>query len=88
MHTEKQTEDWLASETRDVVLADGSRRPVRMFSLSWETYDCLVALSGYTPEQIAAWALEESCLQKLSFGEAFEGVVAWLDHQRRERWGV
>lgn len=88
MSTEKQTERWLEMQTREVATPNGTRRSVRMFRLSWEIYESLLTLNRYTPEEIAGWAAEEAMLQDLEFDEAFDGVIAWLDDQRRRRWGL
>ena len=86
MHTEKQMERWLESETRNIAMPDGDRRFITMFRLFWKSYDSLITLSGYTPEQISGWAVEEAGLQGMEFQKAFEGVIAWLDDQRQRRW--
>lgn len=85
-HTEKQIEDWLESQTRDLVMPDGTTRPHTAFKLVWHTMDSLVEVSGYSPLELVEYALEEAHLQKMSFDEAFTGVLSWLDEQRRKQW--
>lgn len=87
-YTEKQIEAWLDRETRELVLADGSRRHVTAMNLAWSKADSLRSLDGYTLEELVSFAAAEVELQGLSFDDAFTCVVAYLDNKRRDRWGV
>lgn len=82
--TEKQTEDWLIYETRDLPMPDGSFRPVTDFKLGWELYDLLLSISDYTPERLVGFALEESQLSGLPFEKTFPSCVAYLDRHLRD----
>jgi hypothetical protein len=87
-HTEKQIETWLQHATREVVLADGSRRHVTAMNLTWSKAESLVTLDGYTLAELASLAAGEARLQRLHFDEAFACVVVYLDNKRRDRWGI
>lgn len=87
-YTEKQTETWLQNETRHVKLPDGTVRAVTAFRLTWSKADSLVVLNGHALSELAAYAAEESSLQNITLDHAFHCVIAWLDEQRRDRWGL
>lgn len=87
-YTETAIETWLEPETRDLPMPNGSTRPLTVFRLVWDKADSLVLLNGYTLEELAGFAAEEAMLKRISFERAFTGVVAWLDNQRRARWGI
>lgn len=87
-YTEQQVETWLERETRYLPMPSGSWRPHTTFKLVWETMDSLIVDSGYCGEQLVEFAIEEAYLQRLSFDDAFTGVISWLDDQRRRQWGV
>lgn len=82
--TEKETEALLESETRDLLMPDGSFRPVTEFKLTWEIYDRLLFISDYTPSQFVEWGLEEAELSGRSFEEMFPVVVAYVDNRLRD----
>ncbi len=87
-YTEKQIEDWLESETREVTLPNGTTRAVSVIRLAWSKADSLVSLDGYTMRELAGYAAEEEALQRISLNQAFVCVVAYLDNRRRARWGI
>ena len=86
--TEKQTDFWLESQTRDVALPDGSKRPVRAPRLLWEKADSLVLQGDCTPAELVAFALNEVALQGIHFDAAYRSIVAHLDNRRRDAWGI
>ncbi len=87
-YTEKQIEAWLESETRNLPFLDGSTRPVTAFQLVWSKAESLILLDGYSMLDLTRYAAEEVALQRIDIDRAFSCVVAWLDNQRRSRWGV
>ncbi|QDU80735.1 hypothetical protein Pla110_24680 [Polystyrenella longa] len=64
--------------TREIDLADGSKRSVRMTPLLWEKLEFLQIVEGVTTAELATYALEEMTLQDVTFDRAFRGVVAHL----------
>ena len=88
MYTEKQIEGWLEFEIRPLPMPDGTMRRHRAMRLVWDVFESLVNDSGYTPSELAGYALEEAGLQGIGFDEAFRGTVSWLDDQRRRQWGT
>ena len=87
-YTEKQTEAWLTSETRDLPMPDGGTLTHTAFNLVWKAFDALILLNGYSRLRLVEFALEEIQLQDLSFDQAFTCVVGYLDNQHRDAWGI
>lgn len=81
---DQDTEHWLEAQTRKLRMPDGSIREHTAFKLVWNNADALVSLSGFTMDQLVSYACEEAYLQNLSFDEAFEGIIAWLDDRQRK----
>jgi predicted DNA-binding ribbon-helix-helix protein len=84
--TDAQIEAWLESQTRDLIMSDGHRRPTTMQKLVWETVAGLAVLGPFTQEELVYYAEEEARLQNVDFALAFRSVVAYLDNATRERW--
>jgi len=82
--TEKETESWLKSQTRDLPMPDGSMRPFTGSRILWETVDLLTLLTGYSCTQLVEFALEESAMNGVSFERAFPGVVGYLESRLRK----
>lgn len=80
--TDKQVEDLLEFETRDLPLHDGTHRPHHTMKLVWSSVDVLLDL-GHELDELVQVAIEESELQSVTFGEAFDGVVAWLHREAK-----
>lgn len=87
-YTEKEIEAWLDTETKDLPFPDGTCKPVTAFQLVWGKAESLVLLDGYSIEELVRYAVEESTLQRIDIDRAFASIVAWLDNQRRSRWGI
>lgn len=87
-YTEKQTEAWLESQTRDLPFPDGTMRPFTNTKLMWETVDSLILIAGYSYANLVEFALDECELNNVSFDRAFPGVVAYLDGQLRKSLGI
>ena len=82
-YTEKETEEWLQTEMRELPLPGGGTRPLTGFHLLWVVYDELVE-KGYSPERLVGWAIEETELTGVCFERAFPGVVAYVDKHCRK----
>jgi hypothetical protein len=54
--TEKQTEEYLTEETRQLTGSDGSRVSVTMFRTYWITYDAVRVDDAYTEAELVDWA--------------------------------
>lgn len=87
-YTDKQIEAWLETQTRDLPMPNGTTRPHTTFRLVWETVDSLVLTCGYSVVELTGYAIAETKLQNVTFEEAFDGVVAWLNHEHNKRWGI
>lgn len=81
--TDQQIEAWCQEHIREVPGPDGNTRPLRMSQLHWETADRLVAIYGHKWSKLSSAALQEAEIHGLDFNEAFEGLIAWLDHNAR-----
>ena len=81
--TEKQIEEWLVSETRTLVMPDGSLFPLTNFHMTWVLYDDLIENWGYAPQQFVTWAAEETKLHNITFEAAFRSIVAFVDNHVR-----
>ena len=81
--TDKQVEDQLAPEIRELVMPDNSKRPVTMSKFDWENADFLILCDERSWAELVGYAIEETELQNLTFDEAFRCVTAYLANQ----WG-
>lgn len=79
LYTEKTIEAWLERETRYLPMPNGSIRPHTTFRLVWRKVDALVAWQGWTLTELTGLAMQETVLQRISFEEAFDMVIAVLD---------
>jgi hypothetical protein len=77
--TEQEIEAYLKSETRDLVMPDGTVRAFTGLRLMWMVFDQLISVRGYTPARLVAFAVEETQLTGVPFETAFPGVLAYLD---------
>lgn len=87
--TEKQTEDWLKLETRNITMPDGSTRPISMFKLHWNGYDFLVAeWKTFTEEKLVQIALNDAARTGRSFEQQFPNIVAYAYRTLRKQLGI
>lgn len=87
--TEKEVEDYLAQETRDIVMPDGTRRPMTAFKLAWRSFDFILDNTEYVTEQtITGWAQDEAQGSGRSFEQAFHAVLAYAHRDLRRRFGI
>lgn len=73
--TQTDVKNFRDENTRDVVLPDGSRKPVRLTPDLWELKDVIESLEGISEGELSGFALEEVELQDLSFDLAYRSVV-------------
>lgn len=84
--TEKETEAYLVSETRNLPMPDGSISPFTTFRLIWLHFEDLTRLLGYTPERIVELAIQETEATGVDFETAFPAVVGYMEsHLLRRR---
>lgn len=86
--TERQTEEYLETETRDVPLADGSARPVTAFKLLWRSWDYLILCGGYGRRELAALAQINACEVGCSFEDSLRDTLAHLHRDLRRKQGM
>jgi hypothetical protein len=86
--TDKQTEDWLKSQTRDLPMPDGTIETYTTFKNVWHAYDLLTELCGYTATELLGYVREEMDLQSIDFDSAFRCIIGFLDDERRKQMGL
>lgn len=79
--TEKETEAYLVSETRDLPMPGGTLKPHTDFKLTWRIYDLLAEYSGFTKEELVAEAVRTRDLTGRSFEESFTAVLSSIYDQ-------
>lgn len=80
-YTEKETEDFLKSETRMLPMPDGSIRQITKFSLFWHHFDYVVSKDTFNPVGIAEMALKDS----ETTGRNFETALDHIVHHAKEQ---
>lgn len=83
--TEKQIEDFLSDETRQVTDADGQLETVTMFRTYWITYDAVRVDDVYTDPELVGWAQRRMAEEGLGFTDAFRSNLGHLDHEIRHQ---
>lgn len=76
--TKEQLNQFKADNTRQVPLPDGTTRWVRATPDIWADVEFLEVVEEISQRELAAFALEETELQDVTFDRAFRGVVAHL----------
>ena len=82
--TEKQTEDLLALETRDIVMPDGSRRPFTGFRLMWNSFDQIVDDGLFAGPELAGLAVLATNETSQPFDRTFPNTVGYVAGQLRQ----
>jgi hypothetical protein len=86
--TEKQVEAYVALETRDLAMPDGTSRPFTGFNLMWSVFDTLVTLGLYSKARLVEFAVQETETAGVPFDVAFPAVLAVLDAKLRRKYGL
>ena len=55
--TEKETEEFLELETRNIPMPDGTMRPFTDLRLTWRSYDFLIVCGKYTAKELVDLAI-------------------------------
>lgn len=79
--TEKQIEDYLQDETRQLTSPDGHRVTVTLFRTYWITYDAIRVDDVYTENELVAWAQRRAEQEGIGFTEAFRSNLGLLDRE-------
>jgi len=64
-------------------LPDGRVLPFTDFRVTWEAFDELIVVHGYSEAQLLTWALQEAELSGEPFEVTFPAVVAYVDRHVR-----
>lgn len=84
-YTEKEAEQYLETETRMIVMPDGSKQSISKTKLMWVHYDFIVHKEKlYTPERIVELTLIDCQEKQADFVETFEGLVFYISNRLRE----
>lgn len=86
--TEKQTEDWLTFETRQIPMPDGTTRPFTHFKLMWRSYDYLIVCGKFTGKQLVEQTIQTAKEMNYTFEEAFPNVLSYLHRRLRKAQGI
>ena len=86
--TEKQTEYWLTSETRDILMPDGTREPYTDFKMFWGAFDFVLEETEYDEVSLASLAEGHMIDSGKPFKEAFMEIVVYIDKELRKRLGI
>jgi hypothetical protein len=87
--TEKDIEGkWLALETRNLPMPDGTLKPFTGFKLMWHSYDYL-AISGKWPRnRLVELAIKNSEEVGSTFEDSFPTTLAYLHQDLRKKQGI
>lgn len=76
--TEKETEEWLVHETRELPWPGRPHRPVTTSRLVWRAFDFLVDEQGRTEVDIVEIAIDNAREMSIQFERSFDAVVGFL----------
>jgi len=86
--SEKDTEAYLALETRKLPMPDGTMQPLTGFKLMWRSVDYLILTAGYSRKQLVQLALINTKETGHSFEESFNNVIAYIHREIRKQQGI
>ncbi|MEE9398550.1 MAG: hypothetical protein V3V31_16245 [Methylococcales bacterium] len=86
--TNKETEDYLETETRDITMPDGSVRSFTGFKLMWYSFDYLTIAGNYTKNELVALAIRNAEKMGYSFEDSFPNVLAYIHQHVRKAQGI
>lgn len=86
--TEKQIEGYLEEEKRVLTSCDGRKIPLSLMRTYWITFDAVGVDDVYTESDLVAWAEERTLKEGLTFSQAMQGNLGWLDHEFRRQYGI
>ncbi len=81
--TEKQIENLLTAETRELVLPDGKKQIVTADRLFWIRHDLLIRAFITTSERLFELTAMNMAGKGYSFADAFKSVVTYIDNQTK-----
>jgi hypothetical protein len=78
--TDKEMEELLAVEDRELRTSEGELLRLRLFTVTWKKYDAVLAQSrtGLTVEQLVEIARAEAARSDMPFDAMFAGTVHML----------
>ena len=86
--TEKETEEWLESETRKMLMPDGTREAVTNFNLNWDNLDFILDMSDFTEEEITELALQQAVESGKPFKESYFHLLDYIYEKLRTAYGI
>ena len=82
--TEKQVEELLEFQTRELLMPDGSRRVIGAFKFTWDDFAFLNECACFRNPGVVEMALTNSEEVKIPFETSFAGTVTYLRRKYRE----
>ena len=86
--SEKETEEYLERETRDIPMPDGSTRPFTTTRLAWRSLDYILEWGWFTQERVVELAIINAEEVGLSFEDSFNDTLAYIHAEMRKTQGV
>jgi len=86
--SEKETENYLEVETRDLPMPDGTIKPFTGFKLMWRAVDYLIITAGYSRAELADLAIKNAKEMGYSFEDSFPNVVAYVHREIKKKQGI
>lgn len=83
--TDKQIENYLTEETRELTGSDDKPVSVTMFRTYWITYDAVRVDDVYTEAELVDWAHRRVEDEGHSFVDVFRSNMGHLDHEIRRQ---
>ncbi len=81
--TERQIEELLTADTRELVLPDGSTQVVTADKLFWIRHDLLIEAYISSAENLYELTYINMSGKGYCFSDAFKSVVAYIDNQTK-----
>ncbi|WP_339715394.1 hypothetical protein [uncultured Sneathiella sp.] len=79
--TEREIEDLLLSERRELVSTDGDRQIITADRLFWLRFDLLLQAFITTLDDLYRYTYMDMSAQNTSFADSFKAVVIYIDNR-------
>lgn len=86
--TEKKTEEWLEEEVQDMLMPDGTHKPVRAFKITWSARDFIEEFTDIPETEISEIAQMYVKETGKSYEEAYFDTIGHLENGLRKRFGI
>jgi hypothetical protein len=79
--TEREIEDLLVSERRELISSSGDRQIVTADRLFWLRFDLLLQAFITTIDDLYRYTYMDMTVQNTSFADSFKAVVVYIDNR-------